>query len=141
MSNTKYTKERLEEAVECCNTYADVARWFGVKPVGGTINNLSRRIRKFNIDTSHFLGKGSRKGKSASNKLTPEEILIVLEDEFSLRQKPSLLRRALIEIGVEYKCSNCKISSWLGKELTLHLDHINGISNDHRLSNLRFLCL
>jgi len=115
MSNTKYTKELLEEAVKNCNTYADVARWFGVKPVGGTINNLSKRIRKFNIDISHFLGKGSRKGMAATNKLTPEEILIVLEDEFSLRQKPSLLRRALIEIGVEYKCSNCEIFEWMGE--------------------------
>ncbi len=29
---------------------------------------------------------------------------------------------------------------WLGKSLSLHLDHINGINNDNRLENLRILC-
>jgi 5-methylcytosine-specific restriction endonuclease McrA len=40
----------------------------------------------------------------------------------------------------DYKCSYCGISEWNGKELSLHLDHINGINNDNRLDNLRFLC-
>ena len=38
------------------------------------------------------------------------------------------------------KCAFCGISEWRGKALTLHLDHINGIRNDHRLENLRMLC-
>jgi hypothetical protein len=29
---------------------------------------------------------------------------------------------------------------WNEKKLTLQLDHINGIRNDHRLENLRWLC-
>ena len=28
----------------------------------------------------------------------------------------------------------------LDKKLSLQLDHINGINNDHRIENLRFLC-
>ena len=34
----------------------------------------------------------------------------------------------------------CGISEWLGNPLALQLDHINGVNNDHRLTNLRFLC-
>ena len=41
---------------------------------------------------------------------------------------------------MEYKCQKCGISEWLGNPLTLQLDHINGVNNDHRLTNLRFLC-
>lgn len=42
---------------------------------------------------------------------------------------------------MEYKCDICgNTGLWLGKKITLHLDHINGISNDHRMINLRFLC-
>jgi len=29
---------------------------------------------------------------------------------------------------------------WADEAITLHLDHINGVANDHRLENLRMLC-
>ena len=29
---------------------------------------------------------------------------------------------------------------WQGQDLSLQLDHINGVNNDHRVKNLRFLC-
>ncbi|MGB2240169.1 MAG: HNH endonuclease [Pseudomonadales bacterium] len=40
-----------------------------------------------------------------------------------------------------YNCSSCGIGDeWNGKPITLQLDHINGVNNDHRLDNLRMLC-
>lgn len=42
---------------------------------------------------------------------------------------------------IPYICAECSINgNWNGKELVLQLDHINGINNDNRLENLRFLC-
>jgi Zn finger protein HypA/HybF involved in hydrogenase expression len=40
----------------------------------------------------------------------------------------------------EYQCECCGLSDWLGKPIVLELDHINGINNDHRIENVRFLC-
>ena len=41
----------------------------------------------------------------------------------------------------EYKCSICGLLPvWQNKELTLILDHINGLNNDDRLENLRWVC-
>ena len=41
----------------------------------------------------------------------------------------------------EYKCSICgQDPYWNGKPMTLILDHINGINNDDRLENLRWVC-
>ncbi len=48
-----------------------------------------------------------------------------------------VLRAALLP----YECAICRLGpQWLGKRLVLELDHINGIRDDHRLTNLRFLC-
>lgn len=42
---------------------------------------------------------------------------------------------------LHYICSVCKLPpTWNGSELVLRLDHINGVRNDHRLENLRFVC-
>jgi len=51
-----------------------------------------------------------------------------------------LLRKQMIDTGITHKCSGCGISEWLGKELTLQVDHINGVNSDNRVENLRFLC-
>lgn len=37
-------------------------------------------------------------------------------------------------------CARCGLTHWQGERLSLHLDHINGVRNDHRLENLRLLC-
>jgi Zn finger protein HypA/HybF involved in hydrogenase expression len=50
-------------------------------------------------------------------------------------------RRIIKECILDYKCACCGIGDeWNNEKLVLHLDHINGTNNDHRLENLRFLC-
>jgi 5-methylcytosine-specific restriction endonuclease McrA len=47
----------------------------------------------------------------------------------------------LLRLGIlENRCSVCGLSDWQGKPLIVHIDHINGIKDDHRLENLRMLC-
>lgn len=50
-------------------------------------------------------------------------------------------RRILRDNLIEYKCRKCgNTGEWMGEEVVLHLEHKNGINNDHRLENLEFLC-
>lgn len=37
-------------------------------------------------------------------------------------------------------CANCGISEWLGKPLSMHLHHINGVKTDNRLENMQLIC-
>lgn len=39
-----------------------------------------------------------------------------------------------------YKCAHCDIDNWMGKNITLELDHINGDSTNNTEENLRMLC-
>lgn len=51
------------------------------------------------------------------------------------------IKGRLLKAGLlENKCQECGLSEWRGKRLSIHIDHINGIRNDHRLENLRMLC-
>lgn len=67
--------------------------------------------------------------------------LIKTYDLFKNKHPRTVIRRRIIKENLlPYKCAICGIDSWNGKKLSLELDHINGINNDNRLENLRFLC-
>lgn len=71
-------------------------------------------------------------------KIDLKDILV----ENSTYQNITRLKKRLVSAGIlEYKCNKCNnTGEWLGKPITLQLDHINGVNNDNRIQNLRFLC-
>jgi len=141
MARYRYTETDIANAVKNSTSIAGVLRALGIKQAGGSHFHMSKRIRKLGLDTSHFTGQGHSKGKSLPDRRrTPDEIL-VLRHSLGTRERPHLLRRALRDLGVEAVCARCAtVDMWLGKPLTLHIDHINGDSLDCRSVNLRFLC-
>lgn len=73
-----------------------------------------------------------------------QDLTIPLKDilvENSTYQTSHLKRRLFEQDLLQEQCAWCGLgSSWNGKPISLHLDHINGVNNDHRLINLRVLC-
>lgn len=54
----------------------------------------------------------------------------------------SQLRSIVKRLGLyDGTCAECgQGDTWNGKPLTIELDHINGINDDNRRENLRWLC-
>lgn len=50
------------------------------------------------------------------------------------------VKRRLIKEGRGSFCEICNITDWNDKPINMRLDHINGIPNDNRKVNLRFIC-
>lgn len=71
-------------------------------------------------------------------KFRPNEDVLKIGSTYA---RHALKKRILKQKLLNYKCSICENpGEWQGKKLSLQLDHINGVQNDNRLENLRFIC-
>lgn len=141
-SKMKYTKEVLEPVVRSSFSVAEVTRRLGLKcPNGGTHHHISGRIKKFGIDTSHFLGQLRCIGKNtpAPERLHWTEMLVLHRHD--RKEFTDRLRRAMVESGIEHVCGTCcSFPTWNNKPLVLQISHKNGDSLDNRKENLHFEC-
>ncbi|MFJ7158077.1 HNH endonuclease [Streptomyces sp. NPDC101118] len=141
-TGAKWTKEILTEAVAASTNMCDVLRRLGLDVVGGHHTHISRRVKGFGIDTSHF-SPHHRTDRMRDNRRRryPDEILREDRSPHPRRVPNARLRRALLETGVEERCAGCGNQAvWLGEPLALEVDHISGDWRDNRHENLRFLC-
>ena len=140
-------RETLLSLVPDCTSVAMVLAKLDLPTEGRPHRDLTKRLRDLAIDTKHFRGMGWSRGESARthpsiartttrNSFSDDEVFVANSPIIEGRS----IRRRLLAMGWPYRCAWCDLVEWRGQPLVLHLDHINGIHNDNRLVNLRWLC-
>lgn len=107
---------------------------------GGTHFYISKKIKGYGLDTSHFTGQSHKGIKLGGFKKREASNILVLRETGS-RAKTVALNRALKEIGRLYQCEICGLLPvWNNKDLRFEIEHKNGNFLDDRQENLCFIC-
>ena len=134
----KLSDEQFVELLKKSSTISEVLFKLGYTVKGNSwgYSQVKRRMDDLNLDYSIFKGKSAVIKTNKLNNVKKEDIL-----KENCKHQRIVLRRYIIKNNlIPYKCAICGCTEWQGKTLSLELDHINGINNDNRLENLRFLC-
>lgn len=137
----RYRYDSFNQAVVNSKSYSDVCRRIGLSTGHGNRKTVIKYIERYHLDISHFDSGYEASIKAERKQRSFKEYLV---KNSSLKNRNVWLKKKLIESGLkEAKCEGegCNISdTWLGQEITLQLDHVNGDNTDNRLENLKMLC-
>lgn len=127
-----FTPKQLKEIVENSSSFAEIQRKLGYLGSGNNTEAIKKRCLDYGISLNHLTGQNK-----APVQRTEENVFC----ENSTASQTVLRRWYKKNQDIIYKCAICGQGPlWNNKELTLTLDHINGINNDNRLDNLRWVC-
>lgn len=132
-----FSDEEFIKIIKESTCMTDCCRKLGFTIYGGNGRyQIKKRCEELGISTDHF--KVSPSSHKTPPKYNLDDILI---ENSPYQNRASLKKRLIAENRLEYKCAICgNTGEWNNQTLVLQLDHINGINNDNRIENLRFLC-
>jgi len=130
----------VEDAISKSETIKEVGLHLGYK-VGGSLNTRVKFLAElYELDLPKFDYRLAAQRVGRYNRLSDEEWF----SQGTFRSGVHT-RKRLVSLGVPDICAvvGCPLNrgfSWLGADITPHVDHINGDKFDNRRDNLQFLC-
>ena len=135
--NLSYTEEEAREAIAASNSWAESLRNLGLCTTGGSWRILRKYAEIWGISTEHFDPDIARRNNLRQRQKPLCEVLV----EKSRYPRKDVKRRLLADGLKTPQCELCGQGDvWRGRPMSLILDHINGVRDDHRLENLRIVC-
>ena len=123
----KVSDEQIKEAYQKYDTLHIAASELGM-----TVVSLWRRAKS--------VGLAWKDKNYRSVNPTKIPTIEILEGKHPYYQTLKLKKRLIKEGIKQNKCEDCGIDSWLGKPISIQLDHMDGNSHNHKLDNLRMRC-
>lgn len=137
---TSIADDTLRDAVQSSTSYADVMRRLGMDVNDTNHRRVRRAASRLGLDASHFKRRAWGRPEPPEPSAMAHRVLVVLPDQTG-RTNRARLHRALSEVGVPYTCTGCgNAGTWMGRPMTLQIDHVSGDWRDNRRENLRYLC-
>jgi hypothetical protein len=132
-----YTEAQARAAVAASLSYAETLRRLGLCATGGNGRTLKIWIDRWEIETQHFDPRAAQR-KGLRRKPRPLDEILVEGSGYSRNH----LKERLYREGLKpRRCELCgQDDQWRGLPMSLILDHVNGVRDDHRLDNLRIVC-
>ena len=130
-------EKKLKKVVKESKSFSDVSRELYGNNYYGNRQTIKKYVKQWDISVAHFVRVTNKTNRNFYLSKPLSEIMV----ENSTFDTTHLKNRLYKEDVKKRICEKCgQDEYWYGEKISLILDHINGISNDHRLVNLRILC-
>jgi hypothetical protein len=133
----RYSEDEARTAIAESLSCSEALRRLGMCPTGGSHHILNKYAAIWGISTKHWDPYAAVRGQG-SKRRRPIEDILVQHSSFSRNHLKERLYAEGLKTPVCELCGQGEV--WRGRVMGLILDHINGVSDDHRLSNLRIVC-